>query len=424
MHRIAIVVLSLITCGVLAGNPPPCLAQATQVGVGSKAVAQDNKAKVRDVRSQNFFMHTDLSAAEAQELLQRLEKMLALISVYWGRPPAGVIETYVIRDLANFPEGAIDPDGRASVAGGGGVTRTQGTYRKGPNGSKIDLNMKAVCYCSADRGTPQHEAVHAYCGMAFGTTGPVWYSEGMAEMGQYWREKDFSVKIHDGVVQYLRENKIKSLNGIVNNAERTGDSWQNYAWRWALCHLLANNPNYAAKFRPLGLDILLERPNSFEQAYGDMAREITFEYKFFIANMSNGFRNDLVAIDWKKKFLAPAGTSGLTSTIDAQRGWQPTQAMLVADSTYEYTATGAWQTSKEAAKVTPAGDSDGLGRLMGVILYEDSTKEFALSEPFELGSSGSFTAPIGGKLLARCRDEWHQLTDNLGKVTLKIKLKK
>ena len=36
----------------------------------------------------------------------------------------------------------------------------------------------------------------------------------------------------------------------------TGDCWQNYAWRWALCHLLVNNPNYSATFRKVGLKML------------------------------------------------------------------------------------------------------------------------------------------------------------------------
>jgi hypothetical protein len=28
-------------------------------------------------------------------------------------------------------------------------------------------------------------------------------------------------------------------------------TWQDSAWRWALCHLLANNPNYPDRFVPL-----------------------------------------------------------------------------------------------------------------------------------------------------------------------------
>src|SRR5437762_1494004 len=78
---------------------------------------------------------------------------------------------------------------------------------------------KSLVFAVADRGTPQHESVHAYCGQTFGTTGPLWYSEGMAEMGNYWREGDRSVNIHPGVLEYLRNSPPKSLNDIVNANE-------------------------------------------------------------------------------------------------------------------------------------------------------------------------------------------------------------
>ena len=67
-------------------------------------------------------------------------------------------------------------------------------------------------YAVADRGTPQHEAVHAYCGQNFGRTGPVWYSEGMAEMGQYWRVGESRVHCHPQAVKFLRRSKPKTLN--------------------------------------------------------------------------------------------------------------------------------------------------------------------------------------------------------------------
>src|SRR5690606_26900406 len=98
----------------------------------------------------------------------------------------------------------------------------------------------------------------------------------------------------------------------------------NYAWRWALCHLLANNPNYADRFRPLGLGLLQEQPVSFELTYGAMANEISFEYLFFLEHIEQGLRADLIGWDWSKKFV-PLKTSqkAAASVIQARRGWQP-----------------------------------------------------------------------------------------------------
>ncbi len=198
-----------------------------------------------DYQSQHFLIHTDLPPGEANELLERLETMLGLISDFWSRPPQGMIECYVVRDLANWPANSLHPVGQAAIENRAGITITA-KIRRGNVGV-----AKSVVYAVADRGTPQHESVHAYCGQNFGTTGPVWYSEGMAEMGQYWRKGLTTVNCRPEIVEYLRASPTKSLNEIVNGNEVTGDSWQNYAWRWALCHLLANNPNYSDKFRPL-----------------------------------------------------------------------------------------------------------------------------------------------------------------------------
>src|SRR5690606_30887307 len=170
---------------------------------------------------------------------------------------------------------------------GGGVTASTVLTRGN------SFLAKATVYAGARRGTPQHEAVHAYCSQSFGTTGPVWYSEGMAEMGCYWRENDPAVNCDEVIVRYIRGSEPKSLNEIVNGNETTGDSWQNYAWRWALCHLLANNKNYADRFRPLGLGLLTKQDVSFEQTYGAMAQEIAFEYRFFLQHLERGYRVDL-----------------------------------------------------------------------------------------------------------------------------------
>jgi hypothetical protein len=330
---------------------------------------------------------------------------------------------YVVKDLKNWPAGALSAEGLESIRSGGGVTLTQALSTTGPQGQRVHVGARTVCFAVADRGTPQHEAVHAFCGLAFGSTGPNWYAEGMAEMGCYWRDKDHSVQLDATVLEYLQANSIKSLNAIVNNREQTGDSWQNYAWRWALCHLLANNPNYSAKFRPLGLDLLTDRNNSFEKTYGDMAAEISFEYKQFVATIDNGYRVDLTAIDWKKKFVPLQGSSGPSSTIAANRGWQSTQALVSPDKTYQYTATGKWSLGKKGESVSAAGDDQRRGQLAAAVLRQNDAGDYELSRPFPLGAGGEFTPPQQGKLFVRCDEEWGKLADNTGSISLKLKPK-
>ena len=362
-------------------------------------------------RTRNFAVRTDIPAEEAEELLRRLEKMLVLISKYWGRPNSQSIDMYVVRDVSKWPAGLLDDEGLQHIQAGGGVTLGQ-TQQNSLTGQI--LASRAVVYAVADRGTPQHEAVHAYCMLNFGRTGPVWYAEGMAEMGQYWKDGDFAVHCHPEVLKYLKAEEPKPLTEITSLAQVTGDSWQNYAWRWALCHLLANNTNYAPRFHPLGMALLNNQRSSFEDVYGPMAKEISFEYLQFLKNFDQGYRADLCSWDWKAKFNGVL-TRPLNAKIKAAGGWQPSRLFVKKDMSYTYSTKGEWSLAKDGEKVTAAGATDGKGRLEAVIFHD-----YELSEPIELGEDGRFTAPVEGKLYLRCRDAWGELADNSGEITVKF----
>jgi hypothetical protein len=236
-------------------------------------------------------------------------------------------------------------------------------------------------------------------------------------MGKYWREGDTSVNCHPVVAKYLRGTPYKGLLEIVNAREVTGDSWKNYAWRWALCHVLENNPNYRERFRPLGLGYLTGQPVSFEQTYGPMAAEIDFEYRFFLQRVDRGYRVDLCSWDWTHKFAEPSDDkAAITSRVAAGRGWQPSGVLVTANQRYRYTASGNWRLAAGESQLTADGDRAGRGRLAGVIF-----RDFALGAPFELGADGSFVAPADGQLFLRCRDDWNALADNRGAMTVKIR---
>lgn len=372
---------------------------------------------VADYQSKNFMVRTDLPPDEAKDLLKRLETMLPLIEKYFEHKLPSPIGMFVVKDLGAWPREALsqfDQAGLESIENGGGLTIGQ-TRRSVATGQVLDA--KAIVYAVADRGTPQHEAVHAYCVLSFGRTGPTWYSEGMAEIGQYWTDKGLGVHCHDVVLEYLKSQEPKELTEIVDVGDSTGDSWQNYAWRWVLCHMLANNPNYAPRFKPLGLGLLNDKDVSFESVYGPMAREINFEYQFFLKHIDQGYRADLCAWDWKAKASPCKGSTPFNAKIDANRGWQPARIAVEADQAYDYSASGTWKTGSASEAVDANGAEQGGGQLVGVI-FDD----YKLSEPFDLGTYGTFTAPRSGALMLRCRDAWHELADNSGKMQVKLKL--
>lgn len=402
----AVIALTALTAisprSAVAQKRRPSVNQSTLLGGG-----------LRTLSSQNFRLVTDLPDKEARDLLLRLETMLKLVSGYFGKRNIRTIDMYVAKDIEKWPGDTVaqlEPAGIEMIRAGGGLTMGQTALI---NGRPVDA--QAVVYAVADHGTPQHEAVHAYCLLAFGALGPVWYSEGMAEVGQYWKEGDKSVTAAQEVIDYLRSQQPRSLDSIVNNPlETTGDSWQNYAWRWALCHLLGHNENYTDRFKPLGLGLLNRQQVDFWQVYGSQSAEIDFEYQLFHKNLEGGYRVDLCSWDWKSKPVAPRRT-GNTFKVQAARGWQAAKVQLKAGVTYRVDSTGEWTVEPDAAAVTANGGKDGRGRLVGC-LFQD----YELTDEFELGTNSTFVAPVDGALFVRCRDAWGAIADNKGSLTCKL----
>ena len=379
----------------------------------------DEPGEPRLKRSAHFALHTDISDRQAQVLLAKLETMYELVSGYFKARPRHPIECYVVRDLKKWPTDQIPAPGRAKILEPAGVTLSRSSIVKG----RI-VGTQSIVYSCDDHGIAQHEAVHAFCAQAFGSTGPTWYSEGMAEMGQYWKKGNLAVDISPFVADYLATSKPQKLKEIVKLNQVTGDSWQNYSWRWALCYLLASNPNYSKRFKQLGLNLMKQdtdtrkNPNkpldSFDNAFGPIADEISFEYDQFIENLGNGYRADLCVWDWKTKAKKLSGSRKVKIKVKAQAGWQATKAILAAGTSYQYEASGKWQ-FEPTGEVDADGSPGGRGRLVGVIF-----KDYKLSEPFELGVKGEFNAYSDGQLYVRCQDDWTSLGDNDGVIELQM----
>jgi hypothetical protein len=327
--------------------------------------------------------------------------MYELVGGYYRNRPRTPIVCFVVRDLTQWPN-RLERVGIEYIAKGAGVTTS--LSRGG--------RTEATVYSCADHSVAQHEAVHAFCAKAFGSTGPTWYSEGMAEMGQYWKPDTKAVQIDAIVVNYLTTSPKKELRAIVAANQITGDSWQAYAWRWAICHLLANNPNYARRFKTLGLNLMSKKDDSFDQAFGKIGDKISFEYDQFVQNFGNGYRVDLCVWDWKTRASNLGGSERLKHKIAAQGGWQATKLMAKPEAEYEYVCQGKWKLNP-SEQLNADGNQAGQGRLIGVWF-----KDFKLSEPFELGVKGSFVAEGEGQLYVRCRDGWTSLADNEGEITL------
>ena len=244
---------------------------------------EPDSAPRHTARSPRLAISTDLTADQADDLLRRMELTLDKAVDHWGRPVRERIECYVIDNLDNWPDSALPhPVARMIVGNVGGAAFARRV------GAGIQARHEVKVLASSDPDIAVHEVVHAYCGQVFGTTGPWWYREGMAQMITFGYDDCRGLQCPPEVWEQLHAGDRKSIPGILGSGESaeqlklaledkiarqdaaTGPwpdfvslgEWnendthtlkqmeQFYAWSWLLCHMLHHNPNYRRGLKP------------------------------------------------------------------------------------------------------------------------------------------------------------------------------
>ncbi|MFM6131225.1 MAG: hypothetical protein ACKPBV_21305, partial [Sphaerospermopsis kisseleviana] len=284
--------------------------------------------------------------------------------------------------------------------------------------SRLGGQRQARLYACADHGVIQHECVHGICHLAFGSTGPTWLAEGLAELGNYWRDGERTIDLPAPVIGYLQHAtpKRRLLEIAVPGRTESG-TWKDYAWRWALCHLLANNPNYSDRFVPLAIALMEDRQGaSFESVYGPVAREISFEYDQFLATLGKGYRSDLTAWPWKAKFQRLADSGDVAVKVKAKAGWQPARVLVEPGELYVIVAEGSWKIAAAGRPLDADGEQAGRGRLVAAVFAD-----YTLSPEIPLGAKATLEPPTAGQLFLRCTDAWTELGDNDGEIVVTVR---
>ncbi len=371
----------------------------------------------REEHSDHFVLHTDISKRSSRVLLEKLETMHRFLSRYYGVKPNAIIECYVVSDPENFTR-AVPRYALNKIRARSGLTQYRS--RNGAPGKRP--RTVATVYSCDDQNIVQHEAVHAFCSIAFGSVGPVWYAEGMAELGQYFVPGEEAIQIEPVIVEYLKEAKVKDIETIVQANQITGDSWKAYAWRWALCQLLANHPDYSKRFRELGKNLMLEKKDSFGKAFGKQIERIKFEYQQFLEHLDNGYRPDLCRWQWTTDVTAL--NKRVSFLVDSRSGWQATGIYLDDDQDYDFACPNSiakqqqgWVVDGSRRKVGPNGNARGDGKLIGAVFTD-----YELSDPFEIGSRLSGFRPArSGQLYVRCQEAMNAIADNEGAIRFYIR---
>jgi len=403
---------------------------------------------LRVYKSKHLHVRTDLPDDDADALFARLERTLKFAAKYWSREPRGQIDCYVVHNLKNWQDTDLPHRlARIIVHGVGGATVGQ-TLGRG----KRRRNMPTVI-ASSRKGIAEHEVVHAYCIQTFGTGGPEWYKEGMAEMVTGGSSRAAGIQCSREQVASLRTGKRSTvhelfavgetrvrlsaaLQTMLEDPAHAGrhvslDAWtqqyadhvvearDEYLRSWAFCYMLLHNPNYAKRFRTMGnLMLISDDYGPFEEFFDPVQHEIAFEYAFLLDHMTAGFRADLCQWDWQTRFeLLTAGNSHRTRVV-AARGFQASGVRVVAGQGYTVETDGRWSTDVNRDETDADGHEDHSGRLVGAVM-----DDFKLGEPFLLGTSDSFRAPADGQLYLRCNDAWNEIGDNAGQIVATFRMK-
>ena len=398
---------------ILALLAMPAAAHA-QRSRGKSRAAAGGEAGVRDFPSAHFLVHTDLSSAEAAELLRQMESMLKLIATYWGRPPSGILECYVAKNLDAWPPALLatmEPEGVAQIRAGAGVVHLphpvagRAVPRQGP-GLRLHQARRAAARVGARLLRPDLRPHRSpLVRRRHGRVGPL-----LAQRPERRQRPAGGHQVSEGLGA--------AADGLAHR--HPGDRRRHLA---GLClvvvplSLAGEQSELLGPVPGLGPQLLAGKDTGFRQVFGSYGRELHFEFGFFLEHLEAGYRVDLTAWDWKKKFVPLENTSRtLAAVVLANHGWQPSGLTLSAGGQYAYEAVGTWRPAKDADPVDAAGDSDGLGRLVGVAM-----SDYKLGEEFVLGVSGTFRAPAAGNLYLRAKLPWKDLAEASGRMTVKLR---
>jgi len=303
-----------------------------------------------------------------------------------------------------------------------------------------------------------HEQVHAIMQRTYGHSGPVWYSEALAESLSRFRFSADGKKLLLGGMPYSKKeipgfSRIKNLQRIVKERptialddvfrvemadvpERKAEpSLGNalvlsqedaYPLYWALGMLLSCDPNYANAFFSAATEV--NKPDftiRFRKALGEKLPLARMQWFAFVAAIDYGY-------DFTSEQFAPAKQKrpteqGTFFTLDAASGWTNSGVSIRAGQTKQIFARGRFQIAKPQGVVWEA-EPNGItlryfrGRPLGELLVAvgppDGTtgKKNPFLKVSPAGKKGSITSQQDGVLYFRLNDSPAQLGDNAGSV--------
>jgi hypothetical protein len=284
-----------------------------------------------------------------------------------------------------------------------------------------------------------HEGTHSFMYATFGTCGPPWYMEGLAELLGTHRLADGKLTLgwfpatRDDVPNWgrikiirdaVRSDSALTIDEIL--AYNSDAYLENgaYGWSWALAAFLDGHPRYRERFRslpgkPSGDDFI-------RTLFADDWREMNIEWQVFIHEIDYGY--DLPRNAIKFRLAEPLGRSAKTVGVVADSGWQSSGIRLNPGEEYAITAVGRYQVA-DRPKIwwsEPGGvtiryhDGRPLGQLLAMVVPDEAADGPAWPTATTIGSTAKLTVTEPSTLYFKINDSPAELADNAGSLEVTI----
>lgn len=313
-------------------------------------------------------------------------------------------------------------------------------------GNQIWLNQHPGDYYG--RHQLLHEGTHAFCHFNFGTLGPPWLAEGLAEFlaVHRWKEGrlEMAARVTDktqleywGRVKLIQEawyqGQPKQLAQVMAFPPQAFPATDAYAWSWAAVSMMSQNPNYSQGFQELVQELSAiptsEWNDRLREALPRSVGQQETEWQVAVREMDYGYDFARSRIQWSTNQAIPGDE--LVVELPADGAWLETDLIL---------ETGAWKVHCEGRyqitieEQTPVmSESPGislayangsrLGQVQAAIASPEGFFQASspLTRPVEIGSRTQWQVNQGGRLYLRVNDDPTRLDDNQGTVTVGLK---
>jgi hypothetical protein len=406
--------------------------------VASAAPIDDSRAGaegIRKIPGKRLTLYTDLPGEEIDRLPAIFEQAFAQWRRYFGvkesELPDWHINGCLIKDKAKFAAAGLLPD-----------DLPQFKHGFSQNGKFWLLEQPSDFY---RRELLLHEGTHCFMFDYFGTGGPPWYAEGMAEylgthslkdgqltLGYMPRSREESpewgrVRIIQNAVAQRRALRLPAVIELPPTAHLETEP---YAWCWAAVTLLDRHPRYQKRFRELARQVRESDFNKrFYRLFEPDWQELCEEWQLMVANMEYGYDVVRSAVDFTPG--TPLAQTGAEITVAADRGWQNSGLRLEAGDKYRITAAGRYQVAKQPTVwwCEPGGVSIRYykGRPLGILLaavrpdHPEPGTTSALLRPTAVGLDATLSPTQSGTLFLKINDSAGELDDNAGELKVQVR---